>query len=82
MATEEEIPNYEYKIVGDCRDWFEKKKDKEFLDPELHLFLTTKYLWHRRAGYCDVIDIDSNHSELTSFRENLLREDYIENYLL
>lgn len=68
------------KIIADLRSYLEKKT--ELADPDLDLFLATKYLSRRRRGYCDVIDKDENHSELKKYRENLLREDYIENYLL
>lgn len=68
------------KIIADLRSYQEKKS--EIADPELELFLSTKYLCKRRRGYCDVIDKEENYSELKRYRENLLREDYIENYLL
>jgi len=68
------------KIVADLRSYKEKKA--EITDKELEKFLTSKIVSKRRRGYCDVIDKEDFYCELKSFRENLLREDYIENYLL
>ena len=68
------------KIVADLRSYKEKKA--EIKDKELEKFLGNKVLHKRRRGYCDVIDKEEFYCELKTFRENLLREDCIENFLL
>ncbi|RNA43211.1 hypothetical protein BpHYR1_018667 [Brachionus plicatilis] len=64
----------------DLRDYVDKKS--EINDNVLHRFLENKRAHARRFAICARIDKLDHNKELINFMEYLLREDYIQNFLM
>ena len=65
----------------DLRDYDEEKK-KDLNDSQLDLFLESRIVCTRRNAITARIDRYYRGAELITYMENLLRQEYIENFLL
>jgi hypothetical protein len=66
----------------DLRDYNQEEKKKEINDPALDLFLESRIVSQRRSAITSRIDKYFRGGELITYMENLLRQEYIENFLL
>ena len=65
----------------DLRDYDDEKK-KDLNDPKLDLYLESRIVSTRRNAITSRIDRYYRGAELITYMENLLRQEYIENFLL
>jgi hypothetical protein len=72
--------DFEVEYDADLRSYNQKKN--EINDNELNLFMASGKCCRRRDAICHKIDTIYGNAELHVFMENLLRQEYIENFLL